>query len=382
MANSNLFDGINGAYPRALYRAMGFSEADFNKPLIGIANSWSETNPGHYHLRKLAQWVKAGVRQAGGLPVEFNTVAPCDGIAQGEGMHYVLPLREIVAASVELMAGANRFDGLVMLCSCERSSRHAHGCCEFGLACDLVTGGPMAVGRKGEKDIILSDVKEGMGQYKAGDISAAEFYEIEACACPGPGACSFMGTANTMACVVETLGLSLPGCATMPAEHPDRKELCRESGRRIVALVRQGMGARHMLRAESFENAIGVVLALGGSTNAVLHLPAIARQAGVSIDLSDFDRLSRQTPLIGKFRPASHLTVIDLHAAGGIPAVLKNLLPLLHVQLPTVSDETILERAVRAEIRRENVIFPIEKPLAPEGGIAVLAVAWRLTGRS
>ena len=373
MVDIGIFEGLHGAYPRALYRAMGYQDADFRRPLIGIVNSWSEVNPGHFHLRQLAEWVKQGVREAGGTPAEFNTVAPCDGIAQGQGMHYILPLRDVIAASIELMVGANRFDGLVMLCNCDKI---VPGMLMASARLDLptlfVTGGPMASGRIGEREVMTSDVKEGMGKLKAKKISETEFYALESHACPGPGACNFMGTASTMNCVTETLGLTLPHCATLPALHPDRHELCLASGRQIVQLVEQNFTARRMLSRESLENAIRVVLALGGSTNAALHIPAIAHDAGMTLGLEVFDNLSRQTPLIGKFRPASPYTVIDLHESGGIPAVLNILSPLLHLDLPTVTGETLRKRADRAKPIHPEVLHPLESPLAPEGGLAIL----------
>jgi dihydroxy-acid dehydratase len=352
---------------------MGYHDADFRRPLIGIVNSWSEVNPGHFHLRQLAEWVKQGVQEAGGTPAEFNTVAPCDGIAQGQGMHYILPLRDVIAASIELMVGANRFDGLVMLCNCDKI---VPGMLMASARLDLptlfVTGGPMASGRIGEQEVTTSDVKEGMGKLKAKKISETEFYTLESNACPGPGACNFMGTASTMNCVTETLGLTLPHCATLPAVHPDRRELCLASGRQIVQLVEQNLTACRMLSRESLENAIRVVLALGGSTNATLHIPAIAHDAGVTMGLEIFDDLSRQTPLIGKFRPTSSYTVLDLHESGGIPAVLKLLSPLLHLDLPTVTGETLRKRADRAIPIHPEVLHPLETPLAPEGGLAIL----------
>ncbi len=373
MAKSGLFDGVEGAYPRALYRAMGATEDDFRKPLIGIANSWSEVNPGHYHLRRLAAWVKEGVRAAGGMAAEFNTVAPCDGIAQGEGMHYVLPLRDLIAASVELMARANRFDGLVMLCTCDKI---VPGMLMTAARLDMpvlfVTGGPMAPATYRGRPLILSDVKEAMGRYKTGEIGPEEFQAIECRACGGPGACAFMGTANTMSAIVETLGLSLPGCATLPATAPEREALCRESGRRIVALVREGLTSRRMMTQEALEDAVRVCLAVGGSTNAVLHLPAIARILGLDITPDTFDRLSRETPLLAKFKPASEFTVVDLHEAGGVPAVLKELAPLLHLDRPTVGGLSMREVVTQAVVRRRDVIHPLAKPLAPEGGLAVL----------
>ncbi len=373
MTDRGIFEGLHGAYPRALYRAMGFRDSDFGKPLIGIVNSWSEVNPGHFHLRQLAEWVKQGVREAGGTPAEFNTVAPCDGIAQGKGMHYVLPLRDVITASIELMAGANRFDGLVMLCNCDKIvPGMLMAAARLDLPAVFVTGGSMATGRIGDRVVMTSDVKEGMGKRQAGKISEEEFYAIESCACPGPGACNFMGTASTMNCVTETLGLTLPRCATLPALHPDRQGLCIDSGRRIVQLVEEGQTARRMLTRQSLENAIRVVLALGGSTNATLHIPAIAREAGIELGLDAFDDLSRQTPLIGKFRPASPFTVIDLDEAGGVPAVLNILSPLLHLDLPTVTGETLRDRASRAVTTRPEVLHALEAPLSSEGGLAIL----------
>jgi dihydroxy-acid dehydratase len=349
----------------------------------------------------LAEWVKEGVRRAGGTPAEFNTVAPCDGIAQGRGMHAILPLRDVIAASVELMALANRFDGLVMLCSCDKIvPGMLIAAARLNLPTIFVLGGPMAPGRvavaapafdsaqdapiatigntgpvhdaPGFREIVLSDVKEAMGRYKAGRITEAEFYAIECGACPGPGACGFMGTANTMACIVETLGLALPGCATLPALDPRREALCHATGRRIVDLVQDGVRARAMLTQASLENAVRVTLALGGSTNATLHLPAVAHEVGADITPDTFDRLGRSTPLIAKFAPASPLTVVDLHAAGGIPAVLHVLSPLLARDVPTVDGRTVGQIAAEAPVLREDVLHPLDAPLAREGGIAVL----------
>ena len=373
MKYRGVFQGTAGAYPRALYRAMGFGDTDFKKPLIGIANSWSEVNPGHYHLRELAEWVKEGVREAGGMPVEFNTAAPCDGIAQGRGMHYILPLRDVIAASVELMAGANRFEGLIMLASCDKIiPAMLIAAARLDLPTLFVTGGPMAPGEHEGKTIVLSEVKEAMGRYETGAISEETFHEIECQACVGPGACAFMGTANTMASIVEALGFSLPRCATLPATDPTRSELCRASGRRAVELVREGLTARRMLGAASLENAAKVCLALGGSTNATLHLPALAHEVGVDLTLHTFDQLSRSTPLIAKFKPASPFTVVDLDEAGGIPAVLNVLSPLLARDVPTVAGQSIGQIADSASTLRDDVLHSLEAPLAPEGGMAVL----------
>jgi dihydroxy-acid dehydratase len=230
----------------------------------------------------------------------------------------------------------------------------------------------MLPGNVNGRPIILSDVKEAMGRYKAGRITEQEFYEIECKACEGPGACSFMGTANTMNCIVEALGLSLPGCATLPAVDPARQELCRASGRRIVELVRAGIHAGQMLTQAGLENAVRVCLALGGSTNATLHVPALATEIGADVTPDTFDRLGRNTPLIGKFAPASRFTVVDLHTAGGIPAVLNVLAPLLNNESLTVAGCTIGQAAAKARVLRDDVLHPLDAPLSPEGGIAVL----------
>jgi dihydroxy-acid dehydratase len=370
-----LFDGIHGAYPRALYRSMGYSKQDFGKPLIGIMNSWNEAVPGHFHLRTLANWVKEGIAAAGAMGIEVGIPAVCDGIAQGKGMHAVLPLRDIIAASVELMAIANRFDGLVMLCNCDKIvPGMLMAAARLDLPTLFVTGGPMITGHMPTTgdEIILSDVKEGMGRLLANKISSEEFDLIEQHACPGAGACAFMGTASTMNIAVEVMGLSLPTCATLPAVCAERKDLCFRSGQCIVELVRSGQRARQFITPHSLENAVRVLLATGGSTNATLHLPAVAREAGLRLDLAVFDSLSRSTPLIGKFRPATRFTINDLHEAGGVPAILKTLLPLLKSGTRSVSGGTLPDIASEAQIRRTDVLHPLSHPLAPEGGIAIL----------
>ena len=370
---SKLFDGLSGTYPRALYQPMGFDEPDFKKPLIGIVNSWSEASAGHFHLRQLAEWVKNGVREAGGMPVEFNTIAACDGICQGIGMHSILPMRDVVAASVELMVNANQFDGLVMLCSCDKIvPGMLMAAARLNLPTLFVTGGPMEVGMLDGQEIVASDVKEGMGRLRSGEISKEELRQIEMAAVPSAGACNFMGTAMTMSIVAETLGFTLPGCSTLPAMSKKRHELCIESGIRIVDMVHEGFTASEMLSKAGFYNAMRVVLALGGSSNAVLHIPAIAQEAGIAIQLQEFDSLSRETALIGKFRPAAKATVTDLHNAGGIPAVLKTLEPLLDMQLPTVSGKTIAEVAGDVKQMNRAIIHSLEEPIDVEGGIAIL----------
>jgi dihydroxy-acid dehydratase len=375
MKDNTLFDGVHGAYPRALYRSMGYTQQDFKKPLIGIMNSWSEAVPGHFHLRTLAGWVKEGITAAGGMPVEVGIPAVCDGIAQGIGMHAVLPLRDLIAASVELMALANRFEGLVMLCNCDKIvPGMLMAAARLDLPVVFVTGGPMATGKLPDtgSELVLSDVKEAMGKVVSNQITARDFELIEQHACPGAGACAFMGTANTMNIATEVLGLSLSSCATLPANSPHRRDLCINSGARIVELVKSGITARTFITEASLENAVRVLMATGGSTNAVLHLPAVACEAGIELGLEKFDRLSRQTPLIGKFRPASSYTINDLHQAGGVPAVLQVLSPLLNKNTPTVNGKSLASIAAKAAVKRPEVLHPLDAPLSPEGGIAVL----------
>ncbi|GMG95628.1 dihydroxy-acid dehydratase [Tepidimicrobium xylanilyticum] len=371
--SSKLFDGVAGAYPRSLYKSMGFQDRDFSKPLIGIVNSWAETNPGHYHLRELSKYVKNGIWVNGGIPVEFNTIAPCDGIAQGKGMHSILPSRDIICASIELMVEANQFDGLVMLCSCDKI---VPGMLMAAASLDLptifVTGGPMEPFNHNGTDLILSDVKEAMGQYKAGLISEEEFQLIEDNTCQTCGACGMMGTANTMGTAVEAVGLSLPGCGTISAVASSRLRLARMSGERIVDMVREDLRISKILTKENLINMIKYVLAIGGSSNAVLHIPAIAKQLCIDLAMDVFDELSSTTPLLAKFKPASPYTLKDFHQVGGVQALLKVLSPLLVTDIITVTGKTIAENIKDVPLVENEIIYSMDKPLAKEGGIAVL----------
>lgn len=368
-----LMDGLTGAYPRAIYRSVGFTDEDLEKPQIAIVNSWSEANPGHVHLRELARYVKEGVWAAGGMPVEFNVIAPCDGVAQGAGMHYILPSRDIIAASIELMVQAHMFDGMVMLASCDKI---VPGMLMAAASLDLPTvflpGGPMLAREYAGSKMVMSDIKEAMGRLQAGKITAEEFYDIEANTNRTCGACGMMGTANTMSCLVEALGLSLPGAGTIPAVEARRLRLARKSGMQAVELVRQGLTARQMINRRGLTNATRVTMAMGGSSNTVLHLPAIARQAGWEMPLSVFDELSRTTPLLAKFKPASPFTLEDFDAAGGVMALMKELAPLLDLDLPTVSGTTLRDQVAQAQVKRRDVIHSLDQPLASEGGLAVL----------
>jgi len=352
---------------------MGATESDFGKPLIAIANSWTELNPGHAHLRRLADQVKVGVWAAGGFPVEFNTIAPCDGITQGEGMHYVLPAREVIAASVELMVRANSCDGLVCLASCDKI---LPGMLMAAARLDLPTiflpGGPMLPYQAKGDSWVACDVKEAMGRLRAGEIEEEELGQIERHACASEGSCSMMGTAGTMSCLVEAMGLALPGSATVAAVEARRTRLARATGERMVALVREALRFRQIVDRRTLENAIRVLMALGGSTNVLLHLPALASELGLSLPLREFDRLGRETPLLARFKPASPLTLQDFHRAGGVLALMSELAPLLHLDTLTVRGSTLGAALSRSSVLDPEVIRPLKDPLAPEGGIAVL----------
>jgi dihydroxy-acid dehydratase len=361
------------AYARALYKAIGFTEEDLQKPLIAVVNSWSEYTPGHVHLRKLAEHVKMGIWNAGGMPAEFNTIAACDGIAQGEGMHYILPSREIIAASVEMMVKAHSAEAMVMLCSCDKI---IPGMLLAAARCDIptifFTGGIMDPKKIGNKIYVTSDIKEAIGAYNAGFITEDEFYEIESETCCSYGLCNMMGTAATMSCLVEALGLSLPGCATLAATSSKRLRMARRTGELIMTLHANKLAARQILRAESIENACRVGLAIGGSSNMVLHMCALAAELDLQFMMDDFENLSMSTPLLAKFKPASDLTLTDFHDAGGVYGILKELEKHLFLDYPTITGKTMQDNLLSIENIDQRVIHPLSTPLAPEGGLAIL----------
>ena len=360
-------------YERSLYLSVGFSRDDLSKPRIAIANSWGETTPGHVHLRTLADAIKRGVWEAGGMPVEFNTVAPCDGIAQGEGMHYILPLRDVVAASVELMLKAHRFDAVVMLCSCDKI---VPGMLMAAARCNLptlfFTGGPMAPTLWQGKELVTCDVKEAIGRFRAGEIDRAELEQIESLTCSGPGICNMMGTATTMCCVAEALGLAPALCSTLPASSAERQRVAAASGRRVVGLARRGPRFREVVTGEAMENAIRTALAFGGSTNLILHALALAKELGLPLALDDFDRLSCDTPLLAKFKPASQYNISHFHEAGGLPALMGELAGKLHLDVLTCFESTLSDRLRGQRSRQHDVVRPMGRPLSAEGGLAVL----------
>lgn len=360
---------------RALYKSMGYTDYDLDRPLIGVANSWNQVVPGHVNLREVSEHVKQGIRQAGGTPVEFGVIAACDGIANGhDGMHCILPTRELIANDVEMMVQAHRLDGVVLLGSCDKIvPGMLMASARLDVPAIMAVGGPMLGGC--EFDGRASDVTslfEALGMLKAGKIDEATYAKLEDCVAPGCGSCSFLGTANTMCCVAEAIGMCLPGSATIPAANAARLRTAQESGRQIVKLVEEGVTALQIINRNAIENAIRVVMAIGGSTNTALHLPAIAYEANCEITMDLFDELSRTTPYIAKMNPAAAPNVPDFHHAGGVPAVMKEVLPLLHDDALTVTGRTIGENVAHAEVKDPSIIKTMENPWAREGGLAVL----------
>lgn len=367
-------EGPERAPHRSLFKAAGLDDEDLKKPLIGVANSWNEIVPGHMHLDKVAKAVKEGIREAGGTPLEFNTIAICDGIAMGhEGMKAPLPSREIIAASVELMAKAHAFDALVLISSCDKiTPGMLMAAARLNIPAIMVNGGCMMPGVIDGREVAVSHVFEAVGQYAAGKMSEEELRRIESLAVPGPGSCAGLYTANTMAIAGEALGIIPPGTSTIPAVSSERLRAARQAGRLVMRALEVGLKPRDVMSYEAFENAIRVDVALGGSTNAVLHLMAIAREAGIELPLELFDRISRETPHIANINPAGPHYVKDLHYAGGVPAIFKELAEMMHLNAITVSGETWKQIVERAEVRDRSVIRPKSDPYHKEGGLAVL----------
>jgi len=368
--------GIERAPHRSLFKAMGLTDKEIERPIIAIANSFNELIPGHIHLNKIASAVKDGVRMAGGTPLEFSTIAICDGIVMGHsGMKYSLPSRELIADSVEVMCRAYPFDGLVCITNCDKiTPGMLMAMLRLNIPSIMISGGPMLSGYLNGKSIDLITVFEAVGKYAKGKISLEELKKIEDSACPGCGSCAGMFTANTMNCLTEALGLSLPGNGTIPATSSKRIALAKEVGIKIMELFKNNIKPRDIAKKGAFINAISLDMALGGSTNTVLHLPEIAKEGEIEISLRLFDEISKKTPTLCKISPAGSYHIEDLDKAGGISAVLKELSKkgLIDESPLTVSGKTIGENIREAENLNPDVIREIKNPYSKEGGIAIL----------
>lgn len=364
MKSDRVTKGIERAPHRALLYATGLSPQDLNKPFIGIASSFTDLIPGHVGMRRLERFIERGVASGGGVPFIFGIPGICDGIAMGHGgMRYSLPSRELIADMVESICKAHQLDGLVCLTNCDKiTPGMLMAIARLNIPSIVVTAGPMISGNyKNTRLSFVRDTFEALAKCKKGEITKEELANLEICACPAAGACQGLYTANTMACLTETLGMSLPGCATALANSAKKERIAKESGERIVGLVRRNILPRTILRKGAFENAIRMDMALGGSTNTVLHLIAIAKEAEVELSLDDFDRISRDTPHITNLRPGGDYFMEDLEYAGGIPACIKRLAQKMH-NLPTLSGKLISQIAAEAEIYNEDVIRSLKNP--------------------
>ncbi|RKL62859.1 dihydroxy-acid dehydratase [Thermoanaerobacteraceae bacterium SP2] len=376
MRSDSIKKGPMRAPTRALFYGMGFTDEEINRPLIGIVNSQNEIVAGHVHLDRIAQAAKMGVAMAGGTPIEFPAIGICDGIAMGHiGMKYPLASRELIADSIEAMVIAHGFDGLVLIPNCDKIvPGMLMAAARLNIPAVVVSGGPMYAGRYKGQDVDFSTCIEKIGSLSTGEITEEELSAIEHEACPGCGSCSGLFTANSMNCLTEALGLGLPGNGTIPAYHGARIALAKKAGMQVMEMVRRDIKPRDILTREAFENAITVDMGMAGSSNTVLHLPAIAHEAGIKLELDIFDKISQRTPYLCKLSPSGHHHMQDLHEAGGIPALMKELSKknLLYLDLITVTGKTVGENIKDAYIQNPEVIKSVEKPYRETGGLAIL----------
>ncbi|HEX7058365.1 MAG TPA: dihydroxy-acid dehydratase [Solirubrobacterales bacterium] len=375
--SSVVFDGPDRAAARAYMKGVGFDDDALSRPTVGIANTWTEAMPCNFHLRGLAEHVKQGVRAAGGTPMEFNTVAISDGITMGtQGMKASLISREVIADSIELMARGYQFDAIVVLCACDKTiPGGAMALARLDVPSVLLYGGSIAPGRWHDRDVTILDVFEAMGAHAAGDMSDEELHELEGVASPGAGACGGQFTANTMACAFEALGISPGGSAMVPAEDDEKGTVAEKIGELVMNVLAQDLRPSRVITRDSLENAIACACASGGSTNVVLHLIALAHEAGIELEMDDFERISRATPLLADLKPGGRFVATDLYRAGGVPLILKRLAEAgsLHEDAMTVTGKTIGEVAEGAEeAEGQEVVRPLSDPLKEEGGLAIL----------
>ncbi len=370
-------EGENRTPNRAMLRAVGFKDADFSKPIVGIASAWSNLTPCNMHIDGLARKADEGVRSADGVPLTFGTITVSDGISMGtEGMKYSLVSREVIADSIEVVSSAQRFDGLVAIGGCDKNMPGAlMGIARLNIPAVFVYGGTIKPGRYENKDIDIVSIFEAVGEHSAGKITDQQLKGIECNACPGAGSCGGMYTANTMASAIEAIGMSLPFSSSRDAESPEKKEDPAEAGQAVIELIKKNIRPRDILTKKSFENAITVVMALGGSTNAVLHLLAIAREAGVPLKMEDFNRIGKKVPHIANLKPSGKYVMSDLNKVGGVPGVMKLLLDrkLIHPDCMTVTGKTIGENLKNVQfIQNDDIVRPFSNPLHPSGPMVVL----------
>ena len=376
MRSDNVEKGVARAPHRSLLKALGFVDEEMGKLIIGIANSFNEIIPGHMHLKNLVQAVKDGIREAGGIPMEFNTIGICDGLAMNHiGMKYSLVTRNIIADSIEAAAMATPFDGMVFIPNCDKVvPGMLIAAARLNLPSVFVSGGAMLAGVHNGKKIGLSDVFEAVGRYEAGTMDEEELAAIEESACPTCGSCAGMYTANTMNCLTEVLGMGLPGNGTVPAVYSERLRLAKRAGMQVMKVLAADLRPKDIMTEDAFFNAVSVDMALGGSSNTALHLPAVAHEAGVKLTLDDFNTIAKNTPQLSKLSPSGVYFIEDLHAAGGIPAVMKRLADngRLRKDAKNVMLTTQGVVADSAKVLDEDVIHPFDAPVYPTGGIAVL----------
>ncbi|MSR24315.1 MAG: dihydroxy-acid dehydratase [Nitrospiraceae bacterium] len=373
----DLLDGPGRAPARAMLKAVGFTDADLSRPLVGVANTWIEVMPCNYHLRRLSEKVKAGIRAAGGTPIEYNTIAVSDGISMGtEGMKASLISREVIADSIELVARGHLFDAVVALSGCDKTiPGTVMALARLNLPSLMLYGGSIMPGKFQGHDVTIQDVFEAVGKHGAGKMTDAELKDLEDHACPGPGACGGQFTANTMAIAFEFLGISPMGMNGIPAMDTKKDDVAFKCGQMVMELLKKDLRPRQIITRKSIENAIASVATTGGSTNAVLHLLAIAREAGIRLTIDDFDKINRKVPLLADLKPGGRFTAADLYAAGGTTLVAKRLMDagILHAGQPTVTGRTIGEEAGRAtETPGQQVLRPLANPIKPTGGMVIL----------
>ncbi|MGI6140807.1 MAG: dihydroxy-acid dehydratase [Caldicoprobacterales bacterium] len=376
MKSDNMKTGMDRAPHRSLLKGMGYTDEELRRPLIGVVNAKNESIPGHIHLDRISEAVKSGIRMAGGTPMEVPCIGVCDGTAMNHrGMNYSLPSRELVADGIESMVEANAFDAMVLIPNCDKIvPGMLMAAARINIPAVVVSGGPMLAGRHRKRNIDLTVMFEAVGSVRAGTMTEQELYQMEEQACPGCGSCSGMFTANSMNCLTESLGMGLPGNGTIPAVYGERIRLAKDAGWKVMEVLEKGLLPRDIMTQEAFENALTTDMALGCSTNSVLHLTAIAHEAGIVIDLDIINTISSRTPNLCKLNPVGFHHMQDLYEAGGVQAVMKELADkgLLHLNQPTVSGKTIGEIVGKARVLDHNIIRPIDKPYSSTGGIAVL----------